>query len=110
LLIALTSCGDNAKCVATTLATHPGRDRYLDVLACVCASCAESCASETTVSCDAGKIPVEAGSDAGADGDAASDAPDDAMDDAAPDAADAADADAIDAGDDAATDAAEGGG
>ena len=114
LLKALASCDAGAQCVATTLATHPGRNAYLDVLACVCVSCAEACAVEATVSCDAGKIPVEAGSDADLDAETGSDAADDAMVDAAPDAEDAMDAmDAMDAGDamdDAAMDAADGDG
>ncbi len=43
----------------------PGRNAYLDVLGCVCVSCATSCALSVSVACDAGKIPVEAGGDAG---------------------------------------------
>jgi hypothetical protein len=102
LLSALEVCHADAKCVATTLATHPGRNAYLDVLACVCVSCAASCTAETTVSCDAGKIAVEAGSDADVDAEPASDAASDAT-------ADAAGMDGGDAGDDAAIDAADGG-
>jgi hypothetical protein len=116
LLIALASCDAGAQCVADTLATHPGRNAYLDVLACVCVSCAASCVPESNVGCDAGKIPIEAGADADLDAETGSDAAGDAMTDAAIDAVDdgtidAADAgdDAADAGDDAAIDAADGG-
>ncbi len=87
LLVALAGCDADAQCIADTLATHPGRDAYLDVLACVCVSCAGSCAAPSSVGCDAGKIPVEAGSDAG-----------DAGDEAASDGGDAGEEDAADAG------------
>lgn len=82
LLVALAACKAGAQCIADTLATHPARDAYLDVLACVCLSCGSACAAPSEVSCDAGKIPVDAGSDAGSDAevDAASDANDDAAD------------------------------
>ena len=115
LIVKLTSCNADAQCVADELATDPARNAYLDVLACVCVSCAEACAGESTVGCDAGKLPTEAGSDADLDGatgsDAAGDAAPDATEDAASDAAlDAADAMDAGAGDDAAPDAAEGGG
>ncbi|MEP7126334.1 MAG: hypothetical protein ABJE95_35710 [Byssovorax sp.] len=110
LIVALTSCGANAQCVADTLATHPARNEYLDVLACVCVSCAEACAGESTVKCDAGKIPIEAGNDADLEAETGSDAADDA-DDASADAADAMDGtNGMDAGDDAAMDAADDGG
>jgi hypothetical protein len=67
LLVALAACNGGAQCVADTLATDPARDAYLDVLACVCLACGSACASPSMVSCDAGKIPVEAGSDAEVD-------------------------------------------
>ena len=84
LLVALAACGGGAQCVADTLATDPARNAYLDVLACVCPACGPACAAPSSVSCDAGKIPDEAGGDA--EPDAASDAASDAAD---PDAADA---------------------
>ena len=107
LIVKLTSCDADAQCVADKLATDPARNEYLDVLACVCVSCAEACAGKSTVSCDAGKIPIEAGSDADLDAEAGSDAADAADLDAADPAADA---NAMDAGSDAATDAAIDGG
>lgn len=101
LIVALAGCDAGTKCIAATLASHPGRNAYLDVLGCVCASCATSCALTVAVECDAGKTPVEAGSDSGLDGggeagsdggdagDSAADASDDVMDaDGASDAAD----------------------
>ena len=94
LIVALTGCDAGVTCIADTLASHPGRNAYLDVLGCVCVPCATSCALSVAVECDAGKIPVEAGSDAG---DAAAS---DAGDAAASDAGDAG-ADAEDAGADA---------
>ncbi|MEO5725572.1 MAG: hypothetical protein ABIV93_01125 [Byssovorax sp.] len=92
LLVALAGCDADAQCIADTLATHPGRDAYLDVLACVCVSCAGSCGAPSSVGCDAGKIPVEAGSDADPDAaveDASADAPIDAASDVSDDADDA---------------------
>jgi len=101
LLVALAACDADAQCIADALATDPGRDAYLDVLACVCASCGSACAAPLSVSCDAGKIPVDAGSDADpdaadAEGDAdldatVDDAPGDAPIDAARDVSDDAD-------------------
>lgn len=89
LIVALAGCDAGTECIADTLASHPGRNAYLDVLGCVCKSCATSCALSVAVECDAGKIPVEAGSDSG-----------DAGDEAASDSGDASD-DVADAGEDA---------
>jgi hypothetical protein len=71
LLAELASCDAGADCIADTLATHPGRNAYLDVLACVCVSCASSCVPARSVACDAGKIP-DAATDAPADPDGGS--------------------------------------
>lgn len=109
LLIALDACHADAQCLADTLATHPGRNAYLDVLACVCVSCATSCVPEVNVGCDAGKSPIDAGNDADLDATTDGDAAGDAMIDAAIDAAEDAAIDAADAGDDAALDAADAG-
>jgi hypothetical protein len=68
LIAALAGCDAGAQCVADTLATHPGRNAYLDVLGCVCVSCRAECVAPSSVGCDAGKIPEEAGSDAATDG------------------------------------------
>ncbi len=100
LIVALAGCDAEVKCIADTLAKHPGRNAYLDVLGCVCVSCATSCALSVSVECDAGKIPVEAGSDAGDAGDEASSDGGDSGDEAASDSGDASD-DVADAGEDA---------
>jgi hypothetical protein len=92
LLVALAACDAGAQCIADTLATDPARNAYLDVLACVCVPCGSACAAPSEVGCDAGKIPVEAGSDAEGDAaieDASADAPIDAVSDAIEDAEDA---------------------
>ncbi len=106
LLIALDACKADAQCLADTLATHPGRNAYLDVLACVCVSCATACVPEVNVGCDAGKIPIESGADADLDAETGTDAAEDAMIDAIDDGP----IDAADADDDAAMDAADAGG
>ena len=103
LLLALAVCDAGAQCIADTLAMDPARNAYLDVLACVCVSCGSACAAPSEVGCDAGKIPVEAGSDAGSDaeGDAGADAEGDAAsEDASVDAPIDAASDASDASDD----------
>jgi hypothetical protein len=99
LIVALAACDAGVKCISETLATHPGRNAYLDVLGCVCVSCATSCALSVSVDCDAGKIPVEAGSDAGDAGDEASSDGGDAGEEGASDGGDASD-DVVDASDD----------
>jgi hypothetical protein len=97
LIVALAGCDAGVTCIADTLASHPGRNPYLDVLECVCVPCATSCALSVAVECDAGKIPVEAGSDAGEAGDASASEGGDAGDEAASDSGDAGE-DAEDAG------------
>ena len=99
LIVALAACDAGTKCIADTLATHPGRNAYLDVLGCVCVSCATSCALSVVVECDAGKMPVEAGSDAGDAGDEASSDGGDSGEDGASDGGDASD-DVADASED----------
>jgi hypothetical protein len=112
LIVALAGCDAGAKCISETLATHPGRNAYLDVLGCVCVSCATSCALSVVVECDAGKSPVEAGSDAGDAGDEASSDGGDSGAEASSDGGDASDdvADASEDAADASEDVADGGG
>lgn len=67
LSLTLYGCDGGATCISDALATLPGADKYLALLACACGVCGSDCTLDQPVACDVG----DSGAPDAADPDAA---------------------------------------